>query len=112
MANLEPRDKVGRIYEGDTKHCYTQNIKALGLIVSEKKSFKCVPHYNPMGAIRRHGNQNSNPIWPKTYCNLSPTPMIVQIKFGFDWPRGSEKMFEHCGRRTDAGPWVYYKLTL
>ena len=24
------------------------------------------PHYNPMGAIRCHGNQSSNPIWPKT----------------------------------------------
>ena len=22
------------------------------------------PHYNPMGAIRCHGNQSSNPIWP------------------------------------------------
>ena len=43
-----------------------QNIKALGLMVSEKKIFLCSPHYNPMGAIRRHGNQSSNPIWPKT----------------------------------------------
>ena len=24
------------------------------------------PHYNPMGAIRCHGNQSSDPIWPKT----------------------------------------------
>ena len=24
------------------------------------------PHYNPMGAICCHGNQSSNPIWPKT----------------------------------------------
>ena len=24
------------------------------------------PHYNPMGAIRCHGNQNSNPTWSKT----------------------------------------------
>ena len=24
------------------------------------------PHYNPMGAIRCHGHQSSNPIWPKT----------------------------------------------
>ena len=23
------------------------------------------PHYNPMGAIRCHGHQNSDPIWPK-----------------------------------------------
>ena len=25
-----------------------------------------VPHYNPMGAIRYHGNKSSDPIWPKT----------------------------------------------
>ena len=24
------------------------------------------PHYNPMGAIRCHGHQSSNPIWTKT----------------------------------------------
>ena len=24
------------------------------------------PHYNPMGAIRCHGHQSSNAIWPKT----------------------------------------------
>ena len=24
------------------------------------------PHYNPMGAIRCHGQQSSDPIWPKT----------------------------------------------
>ena len=24
------------------------------------------PHYNPMGAIRCHGHQISDPIWPKT----------------------------------------------
>ena len=23
-------------------------------------------HYNPMGAIRCHGHQSSDPIWPKT----------------------------------------------
>ena len=24
------------------------------------------PHYNPMGAIRCHGHQSSDPIWPQT----------------------------------------------
>ena len=28
--------------------------------------FTTFPHYNPMGAIHCHGNQSSNPIWPKT----------------------------------------------
>ena len=39
MANLDPRDMVGRILKEITKHCYTQNTKALGLMVSEKKIF-------------------------------------------------------------------------
>ena len=28
--------------------------------------FTTLPHYNPMGAIRCHGHQSSNPIWSKT----------------------------------------------
>ena len=38
-------------------------------IRSKMKALACsqhFPHYNPMGAIRCHGNQSSNPIWPKT----------------------------------------------
>ena len=38
-------------------------------------------HYNLMGAIRCHGNQSSDPIWPKTYCSFSPTQVMLQIKF-------------------------------
>ena len=46
------------------------------------------PTYNPMGAICCHGNQSSNPTRSKTKCNQSPTPMMLQIKFGYDWPTG------------------------
>ena len=38
-------------------------------IRSKKKALECsqrFPHYNPMGAIRCHGHQSSDPIWPKT----------------------------------------------
>ena len=31
-------------------------------------------HYNSMGAIRCHGNQSSNPIWPKNLLQLFPPP--------------------------------------
>ena len=42
----------------------------------------------------------------------SPFPRRLHIKFGFDPASGGREMFEHCGRRrTDAGPWVSYKLT-
>ena len=46
------------------------------------------PHYNPMGAICCHGNQSSDPIWPKTYCSQSPNPLMLLMKFDYDWPAG------------------------
>ena len=46
------------------------------------------PHYNPMGAICCHGNQSSDPIWPKTLCSQSPTPMMLQMKFDNSRPAG------------------------
>ena len=33
-----------------TRHCYTQNMKALGLVVAEKKIFICFSHCKSMGA--------------------------------------------------------------
>ena len=32
---------------------------------------------------------------------------MLQIKFGFDWPSGFREDVWNCGRRTDAGAWVY-----
>ena len=46
------------------------------------------PHYNPMGAICCHGNQSSDPNLPKTSCSQSPTPMMLLMKFDYDWPAG------------------------
>ena len=37
-------------------------------ILSKLKALECsqhCPHYNAMGAIRCHGHQSSDPIWPK-----------------------------------------------
>ena len=42
------------------------------------------PHYNPLGVICCHGNQSSDPIWPKTKCSQSSTPMMLQMKFDYD----------------------------
>ena len=50
----------------NTIYCYTQNMNALGLVVSEKKIFISFSHCKSMGAIRCHGNQSSDPTWPKT----------------------------------------------
>ena len=46
------------------------------------------PIYNPMGAICCHGNQSSNPILPKTLYSQSSTPMMLLMKFDYDWPAG------------------------
>ena len=37
-------------------------------------------HYNSMGAIRCHGNQSSNPIWPKNLLQLFPHPSDASDK--------------------------------
>ena len=82
-----------------------------------------------MGAFCCHGNQSFNPIFPKTLCTLSPTPVMLHIKFDQDWPTGFRDIqVWKCGRRTteddgrrttddgrrttDDGPLIYYKLTL
>ena len=71
-----------------------------------------------MGAFCCHGNQSLDPICPKTLCSLSPTPVVLHIKFDQDWPsRFRDIQVWKCGRRrrrwwTDDGPFVYYKLTL
>ena len=57
--------RLAGFMKGITKHCYKQNIKTLGLMVSEKIVY-VFPHYNPMGAICCHGNQSSDRPWPET----------------------------------------------
>ena len=51
-AIFDPRGMIGRIYIEDTKHCYTQNMKALGLVVSEKKIFFIFSSLRPRGGAR------------------------------------------------------------
>ena len=45
-------------------------------------------HYKSMGAFCCHGNQSFDPICLKTLRSLSPTPMMLHIKFDQDWPTG------------------------
>ena len=46
--------------KGTTKCCYILNIKALGLVVSEKKIFSYFSHYRPMLDNDAPG---ARPIW-------------------------------------------------
>ena len=58
-----------------------ESIKKIGSKMKALEWSQAFSHYNSMGAICCHGNQSSNPIWPKTYCSFSPTPVMLQIKF-------------------------------
>ena len=80
----------------------------------EKRWRHHFPHFKSMGAFCCHGKQNFDPICPKTLCSLSPTPVMLHIKFDQDWPTGFRNIqVWKCGwRRTDDRPLVYYKLTL
>ena len=56
---FDPRCMVGRIYKEDR---YIQRMKALGLVVSEKKIFLCFPMTPPGRGLYRplgHGWQDS-----------------------------------------------------
>ena len=66
-----------------------------------------------MWAFCWNGNQSFDPICRKTLCSLSPTPVMLYIKFDQDWPTGFRDIqVWKCGWRTDGGPLVYYKLNL
>ena len=46
---------------GTNKHCYIQNIEALGLVVSEKKIFFSFPHCKSMETIDPLGVDKFDP---------------------------------------------------
>ena len=93
------------------------SIKRIGLKTTEKRCRHRFPHYKSMGAFCCHRNQSFDPICPKTLCSLSPTPVMLHIKFDQDWPTGFiDIQVWKCGQGTTTtegqGPLVYYKLTL
>ena len=89
------------------------SIKRIGSKTTEKRWRHRFPHYKSMGAFYCHGNQSFDPICPKTLRSLSPTTVMLHIKFDQDWPTGFRDIqIWKCGRRTDDVPLVYYKLTL
>ena len=70
-------------------------------------------HYKSMGAFCCHENQSFDPIYPKSLCSLSPTPMMLHIKFDQDRPTRSRdiqvqkcKMFVTQGQVTPK--WVVW----
>ena len=80
------------------------SIERIGSKTTEKRWRHPFPHYKSMGAFCCHGNQSFDPIFPKTLCSLSPTPVMLHIKFDKDWPTGFRDIqVWKCGRRTTDG---------
>ena len=72
-TTFDPKGMAGRMYIEDyytLLHRKYENWKI--------RFFYVVPIIT-MGAICCHGNRSSNPTWPKTECNLSLTPLMLQI---------------------------------
>ena len=56
-----PGSRLAGIIKELTKHCFTQNIKALGLMVSEKKIFLHFSYYKSMEANDPSGRGQLGP---------------------------------------------------
>ena len=68
---LTPQSLVrsGRILNSSEMLCMSSLPASMKKIRSKMNALECsqhFPHYNPMGVIRCHGHQSSDPIWPKT----------------------------------------------
>ena len=62
-----PRGTVGRIYEeGHYTLLHTKYESSGPCGFGEEVFFLCFSHCKSMGAICCHGNQSSDPTWPKT----------------------------------------------
>ena len=86
QGQLTPQSllRSGRISNPSEMLCMFSLPASMKKIRSKMKALEWsqhLPHYNSLGAIRCHGHQSSDPIWSKTYCSLSPTQVMLQIKF-------------------------------
>ena len=60
------------------------SIKRTGSKTTKKRWRHHFLHYKSTGTFCCQGNQSFDPICPKTLCSLSPTPMMLHIKFDQD----------------------------
>ena len=69
QLTLQSVVRSGRISNSSKLLCMSSlsaRMKRIRSKTAEKTWRRRFPHYNPMGAICCHGNQRSDPIWPKT----------------------------------------------
>ena len=79
QGQLTPQSLVrsGRIWNSFEMLLRISLPASMEKIRSKMKALECsqhFPHYNPMGAIRCHGHQSSDPIWPKNLMQPFPHP--------------------------------------
>ena len=65
------------------------------------------PRYNSMGVMCCHGHQSFYPIWSQIFCSLSPTPIMLQMKFYLNMAASFRDIYiwkcKRTGRQMDAG---------
>ena len=64
------------------------SIRRIGSKATEKRWRHHFPHYKSSGDFCCHGHQSFDPICLKTWCSLSPPPVMLHIKFDQDCPTG------------------------
>ena len=81
-----PGPRLAGFIKMTTIHCYTQNMKTLGLVVSERKIFFCFPmtprggaHMDPRGTVGR--------IYKEDHYTL------LHTKYESSWPCGFGDFF-------------------
>ena len=96
-----PGSRLAGIIKGLTKHCFTQNIKALSLMVSEKKIFLT---FFPIISLWR-------PMTPRGVANFDPRGMIGRIYEGYHYTLLHSKFigFRPCGFR-DEDFFIFFPL--
>ena len=72
--------------KGTTKHCYIQNIEALGLVISEKIFFMFFPIVSLWELSVAMETTILIQSVPKPNAVNPPYPAMVHIKFDQDWP--------------------------
>ena len=90
---LTPGSRLAGIIKGLTKHCFTQNMKTLTLMVSEKKTFLTFFTYNK--------SMKAND--PRGVAKLDPRGMIGRIYEGYPLTLLHTKYigFRPCGFREE-----------
>ena len=64
------------------------SVKRIGSKASVKKRRHHFPHYKSMGNFCCHGHRSFDPICLKTLRSISPSPVMLHIKFDQAWPTG------------------------